>query len=161
MKKILLITIGFFSYMFLYSCKETCNPHGEYDFSDVPALNEGYNSCTSVYAHFYYESLDNTNYPYYSNTGDTIRCCGYVVNTTFAEEGAWVQFLMADSPGDLCIFVECDSAQFNAINTAEKCYVTGCLYFDINTDHFTWLGSFIPGECVSPLILIKSTEMHN
>ena len=132
--------------------------------ADIPALKQNdYNTCLAVFRNFYYLSIDNKNYPYYSYAGDTIMCCGYVNGIYYAENGAWLQFSMSDdSLGQYgIIWVESESSKTHNIDLTKKCFIKGNLHFGHNTSHFMWLGAPEPGSCQSPEILLNLTDIKN
>jgi len=132
--------------------------------ADAPALKHNdYNTCSAIFQNFYYASVDNRDFPYYSHTGDTIMCFGYVNKIWYAEEGEWAQFTFVDDTLSQFgqIWVESDSSLLQGVDLSAKCFVKGTLSFGHNTDHFTWIDSPAPGTCLSPTPLLNAVEIKN
>ena len=143
---------------------EQCECIQRLNSAEAPALmHDDYNTCIAVSQNFYYASLDNQDYPYYSHEGDTILCCGYAGHIYYAEEGAWAQFKLHDDslPQNGYIWIESESAKLNSIDLSQKCFIKGTLSFGINTSHFIWIGGPEPHTCWSPTILLNLTEIKN
>ena len=146
----------------LVACKDKCVQ--EWSPTDAPALSQHtYNSCETLFCNFYYSSVDNKDYPYFSYEGDTILCSGYVKRIYYTENRTWVQFSMGDDSLSNYgrIWVESDSLYLTGIDISQKCFVKGTLSFGKNTSHFTWIDYLQPGACLSPEILLNLTEIRN
>lgn len=148
------------------SRKLKCECIQEWDSDDAPALSHNdYNTCYTVLSHFYYASVGNKDYPYYSHEGDTIMCCGYANKIYYAENGAWAQISMSDDSlaQSGIIWLEVDSLRLHSIDIRQKCFVKGTLSFGINTSHFTWwvFNATSPHSCISPELLLNIHEICN
>ncbi len=161
------------------SCKKSCdydkeyNPHKlkceciqEWSPESVSALSyNDYNTCETVFGNFYYASVHNKDYPYYSHKGETIMCCGYANEIYYAEEGAWAQIAMSDDSLSQhgIIWLEVDSSHLHGIDLRQRCYAKGAISFGINTSHFHWLefNSTSPRPCTSPKVLLNVEDIHN
>ena len=182
MKRILLLVVTITMVVVFVSCKDkdhdvscqydmTYNPSTEqceciqkWNHADAPSLLlDDYNTCIAVVQNFYYASVGNIDYPYYSHEGDTLLCCGYVSSIHYTEGGAWIQFQLHDDSlaQNGHVWVESDSAKFHSVDVSKKCFVKGTLSFGTNTSHFIWIGSPDPSLCYSPEILLNLTEIKN
>jgi len=182
MKKMVLLVIGTIIPLAFASCKEKDHDIScQYDMSynptteqceciqrlnsaEAPALmHDDYNTCIAVSQNFYYASLGNQDYPYYSHEGDTILCCGYAGHIYYAEGGAWAQFEFHDDslPQNGYIWIESESAKLNSVDLSQKCFIKGTLSFGRNTNHFIWIGGPVAIDCWSPTILLNLTEIKN
>lgn len=139
------------------------------DIENAPALKHNdYNTVLAVNENFYYASLDNQDYPYYSHEGDTVMFYGNVggmVSYSYPD-CTWVGFTVYDTNGGFgvgrSLTVECLAAQLEGIDLTSQCYVTGVLSFDWNTSHIEWpIAALGPGHCVSRGFFLNIVDIHN
>lgn len=71
------------------------------DIDNVPALkHDNYNTVLAVNQNFYYASVDNKDYPYYSHEGDTIMFYGNVGRMEYSyPDSSWVRLTFFNTSG--------------------------------------------------------------
>lgn len=185
MKKIVIFVLSVIVSLSFFACKEhdqSClyelmeyNSHTKQcecmqllDIENAPALKHNdYNTVLAVNQNFYYASIDNEDYPYYSHEGDTIMFYGNVGKVEHSyPDSTWVRLSIDDVSGGFGIgrslIAECPVAQFEGIDTTSQCYVTGVLTFDLGTSHIEWpIGALAPGHCETRRFFLNIVDIHN
>ena len=136
--------------------------------ADAPALKHNdYNSILAINQNFYYASVDNRDYPYYSHEGDTIMFYGNVGRIEYSyPDSLWVRLTFFDtSRGNgvgRILEAECLTSQLEGIDMSARCYATGVLTFDFCSAHVAWpIASIEPGHCGSRGFFFNIEDIHN
>lgn len=135
--------------------------------AEAPALKHNdYNSILAINQNFYYASVDNRDYPYYSHEGDTLMFYGNVGRIEYSyPDSTWVRLHFHDASAETGIghslIADCPRTQLNGIDLTSQCYVKGVLAFGEITDHFQYLNSLPPGTCVSCMLRLDIEDIHN
>ena len=147
-----------------------------YSPEEIPALSSTeYNSCGSIVRNFFYLSIDNADYPYYSHAGDTIKFCGYVKHSygrplQYNEDSTYCQFTMIDDYATAmdasnhnggAFFVESLISLMGNVDITQKCYVKGLLSFGSQSAVIPWVSISEPGSCRSEDLLFNVIDIHN
>lgn len=135
---------------------------------DAPALKHNdYNSILAINQNFYYASVDNRDYPYYSHEGDTLMFYGNVGRIEYSyPDSTWVRLTFFDtSRGNgvgRILEAECLTSQLEGIDMSARCYATGVLTFDFCSAHVAWpIASIEPGHCGSRGFFFNIEDIHN
>ena len=137
------------------------------DIENAPALKHNdYNTVLAVNQNFYYASVDNRDYPYYSHEGDTLMFYGNVGRIEYSyPDSTWVRLHFHDTYEGTGIrhslIADCPRTQLNGIDLTSQCYVKGVLAFGEITDHFQYLNSLPPGTCESCMLRFDIVDIHN
>ena len=137
--------------------------------------NMDYNSCEKVQQSFFYLSIDNSDYPYYSHAGDTLKFCGYVKHSygkplMYSEDSTFCQFTMIDDYATAMdtlnynggfFFIESKVDKMVDVDLSRKCYVTGVLAFGPTSAKIPWVSMAEPGTCHSADLLFNVIDIHN
>lgn len=145
-----------------------CECVQRFSLADIPDLKQDdYNTCLAVFRNFYYLSIDNKDYPYYSYAGDTILFCGYLGSVPeYAFENGDYLYTMGDDStfmaehyfsGDLT--VRCSNLQLKDIDTNGKCFVKGILSFGFSDFQYESFPG--PGHCLSSRLFFSVIDIKN
>lgn len=138
------------------------------DIDNVPVLkHDDYNTVLAVNQNFYYASVDNKDYPYYSHEGDTIMFYGNVDHMEYSyPDSAWVRLHIHDTSESngvgRSLEAECLVSELEGIDLSDRCYVTGILTFDWATTHVEIpISAAELGRCRSRGFFFKIEDIHN
>lgn len=134
-----------------------------------------YNSCENVKQSFFHFSIDNSDYPYYSHAGDTIKFCGYVKHSygkplQYDGDSSYCQFTMIDdymtamdasNHNGGAFFIESIVDKMVDVEFSRKCYVIGVLAFGSTSAKIPWVSTAEPGTCHSADLLFNVIDIHN
>ena len=136
--------------------------------AEAPALKHNdYNSILAINQNFYYASVDNRDYPYYSHEGDTLMFYGNVGRIEYSyPDSTWVRLTFIDAGGGYgvgrSLEAECLTSQLEGLDMSDLCYASGILTFDWETTHVPVpIGALEPGHCKSRSFFFNIEDIHN
>lgn len=183
MKKMVLLVISAVTIASFTSCKDKSCYYDDQEYNsktkqcecvqylnsaEAPALKHNdYNSILAINQNFYYASVDNQDYPYYSHEGDTLMFYGNVGRIEYSyPDSTWVRLTFIDAGGGYgvgrSLEAECLTSQLEGLDISDLCYASGILTFDFCSTHVAWpIASIEPGHCGSRGFFFNIEDIHN